>query len=81
MTKDQRTAIVSSLISEVAVPEVLAFIRRRHQETGALPSDDEVRAHLATDAAGVIARGEVFLREHALRSVATDVAGNVLGGE
>jgi hypothetical protein len=82
MTKDQRSAVVSSLITEVAVPEILSFVRRRHEETGALPSEEDVRAHLEADANAVIARGEVFLREHALKAgVVTDVAGNVVGGE
>jgi hypothetical protein len=66
MTKAQREAVVSSLVSEIAVPELLAFIRRRHQETGTIPDDAEVRAHLAADANGTIARGEAFLREHAM---------------
>jgi hypothetical protein len=66
MTTAQRAAIATSLIHEIAVPELLAFIRRRHQETGAIPDDAEVRAHLAADANGTIARGEAFLREHAM---------------
>jgi hypothetical protein len=82
VTRDQRSAVVSSLITEVAVPEILAFVRRRHQETGALPSEADVRAHLEADANAVIARGEVFLREHALKAaVATDVSGHVIGNE
>lgn len=83
MDKQQRTAVVSSLITEIAIPEVLAFVRRRHQETGELPTEADVRAHLASDAAGVIARGEGFLRERALKAapVDTDVSGNVLGGD
>jgi hypothetical protein len=66
MTKAHREAVVSSLVSEIAVPELLAFIRRRHQETGAIPDDAEIRAHLTADANGTIARGEAFLREHAM---------------
>jgi hypothetical protein len=66
MTKDQRAAVAAALITEVAVPELLAFIRRHHQETGTIPDDAVVRAHLEADANGAIARGEAFLRQHAM---------------
>jgi hypothetical protein len=50
---------------------------------GMLPTEADVRAHLVSDAAGVIARGEAFLRERAPQGarIETDVHGNVMGGD
>lgn len=66
---DPKSAVISSVITEVVVPELVAFIRRRHQETGQVPSDADIKAHVDAMADRIIAAGERFLEAHAAPSM------------
>lgn len=62
---DTKTAsLISALIAQVAIPEILAVIRAHHNATGQLPTDAQVIAALAVDADGVIQTGQAWLAAH-----------------
>lgn len=64
MSKIDTKGLVSTLIFDVALPEITAAIRRRHAQTGEIPTDDEVKAELRADADKVIATGTAWLHQH-----------------
>jgi hypothetical protein len=62
----QNQALISALIQQVAIPEILAVIRAHHNATGSLPTDAQVIAALGQDADGVVATGQAWLAAHPL---------------
>ena len=58
------SAIVSSLIENVAIPEILAVIRAHHNATQEFPTDAQVLSALALDTSRGIAIGEAWLAAH-----------------
>lgn len=49
------------VINQIFVPEILAFIQRKKNETGTWPSVDEVRAEVLKLHDVIKAEGEAFL--------------------
>ena len=37
--------LVGIAIRDIAIPEIAAFIRRRHEETGKIPTNEEIIKH------------------------------------
>lgn len=56
--------LISALITQVAIPEILAVIRAHHNATGNLPTDAQVIAALGTDTTGIITVGQAWLLAH-----------------
>lgn len=53
--------ILTTLLKDIVIPEVLVAIRAHHNATGNLPTDAEVIAALDVDALKVKAQGQDFL--------------------
>lgn len=53
--------LLTSIISNVLVPEVAGWLHRRHAAGEPPPTEEELRAHLLADADRYISEGEAFL--------------------
>lgn len=53
--------LLNSIISDVAIPEILSFIHSHHAATGTLPTEAEVKAHMHANAARVVGNIDAFL--------------------
>jgi len=53
--------LLQAVITQVAIPEIMALIRAHHAQTGQLPTDAEVIAKFNLDVDEAIAKGEAFL--------------------
>lgn len=60
----QTSSLITALITQVAVPEILAFVREHHGQTGELPTNEQVIAKMNADADGVIQTGDAWLAAH-----------------
>ena len=60
MASDTLQQMIAALITNVMVPELVAFLKARHATQ--VPTEDELKALLLTTTARSIAVGEAFLR-------------------
>ena len=56
--------LLTALLQQVVIPEVLAVIRAHHNATGQMPTDAQVIAALGQDADKGIATGQAWLDAH-----------------
>ena len=62
------SALVTALLTQVLIPEVMTAIRAHRNATGKMPTDAEVLAALDLDADRVIAIGEAWLKANPPRN-------------
>lgn len=56
--------LVSALLVQVVIPEIMAVVRAHHNATGQTPTDAQVIAALGTDSNNVIQIGTSWLAAH-----------------
>lgn len=52
------------IIKDIALPEIMNYIRKRYAETGELPTDAEMKAKVVSIADKIIAEGNAFLEKN-----------------
>lgn len=55
------TGLWRSIVEDIVIPEVAAFIRSRRANGEPDPTDDEIKAKLALNARSLIDEGKAFL--------------------
>lgn len=58
------TKLIEVLLTELVIPEVAAFIRKRYAADGRMPTDAEVIAGLRLTTDRIVAAGEAWLAAH-----------------
>jgi hypothetical protein len=56
-------SLIQTLVTQIAVPEILNFVRAHHATTGELPTDAEVEAHMQTHADAIVAKAKAFVAQ------------------
>lgn len=56
--------LLTALLQQILIPEVIAVVRAHHNATGALPTDAQVMAALGADADKGVSIGEAWLAAH-----------------
>jgi len=54
-------SLVNSLITNIAIPELMKWLRSRHPDPDSLPTDEQAIAHFHANVAGGVSEADAFL--------------------